>query len=168
VHRSTILSLFLLSACGGGGQVSTAPAPAPSPEQTGPHEAEPVADRSEPAADAGLAPDAEAAEAPADPEPTATGSLSREAIQAVIRPRLSQFRYCYEKELIRDSKLAGRLDVGFTIGPDGSVIDTKTEGFPNELVAQCVAQVMMSMKFPAPKGGGQVVVSYPFIFRAEQ
>ena len=33
-------------------------------------------------------------------------------------------------------------------------------------VEACVQKVMMSLKFPKPRGGGIVVVTYPFVFAA--
>ena len=33
-------------------------------------------------------------------------------------------------------------------------------------VEQCVTRIVQRMKFPAPKGDGQVVVTYPLVFSA--
>jgi len=36
----------------------------------------------------------------------------------------------------------------------------------NAAVEQCVAQAVRRWRFPAPRGGGIVVVSYPILVRA--
>jgi len=36
----------------------------------------------------------------------------------------------------------------------------------NKAVEDCIASRVKRFKFPAPKGGGIVEVSYPFIFKA--
>jgi len=33
-------------------------------------------------------------------------------------------------------------------------------------VEECAVKVMRTLKFPQPKGGGVVVVTYPFVFQA--
>jgi hypothetical protein len=33
-------------------------------------------------------------------------------------------------------------------------------------IEQCVTRIIQRLKFPSPKGGGQVVVTYPFVFSA--
>jgi hypothetical protein len=34
----------------------------------------------------------------------------------------------------------------------------------DETVEQCAVKVMRSLKFPQPRDGGTVVVTYPFVF----
>jgi hypothetical protein len=112
--------------------------------------------------------DAEVTSDLSEAEPATMGSLSRDDIQGRIRPRLPEFQRCYESELLHDPQLAGRLEIGFTIGENGSVIAVETKGFPNKKVEDCVGEIIRTMTFPKPKGGGNVVVTYPFIFRAEE
>lgn len=96
------------------------------------------------------------------------GSLSKEEIGRVIRRNLARFKYCYEKQLNANPNLAGKISVYFTIAPTGSVASAKvretTMGSKN--VESCVLKVMRSLKFPKPRGGGIVVVTYPFVFAA--
>lgn len=95
---------------------------------------------------------------------TVTGSLTKDEIRRVIRRNLNRVRYCYEKQLILEPKLAGKATTKFTIGPDGKVISAEVQGFGSRPVDECIHGAISAMVFPPPKGGGVVVVSYPFVF----
>lgn len=94
------------------------------------------------------------------------GSLSKEEIGRVIRRNLARFKFCYEKELSANPNLAGKVAIYFTIDPTGSVAEASVRetSINDENVEQCAVKVMRSLKFPQPKGGGIVVVTYPFVF----
>jgi len=94
--------------------------------------------------------------------PDTTGDLDRNVIQRVVRSRAGALRACYERELVGDPKLTGRVDVEFTIAADGRVSSVKATGLGK--VSDCVARQVERMKFPAVEGGGQVRVRYPFTF----
>jgi pSer/pThr/pTyr-binding forkhead associated (FHA) protein len=95
------------------------------------------------------------------------GHLSREAIAKVVRKHLREIQYCYEKNLMLNSKLAGKLIMEWTITISGSVsvVKTKSNTMQTPAVAMCVSAKIKRWKFPRPKGG-IVVVSYPFIFNS--
>ncbi|MEM7678601.1 MAG: AgmX/PglI C-terminal domain-containing protein, partial [Myxococcota bacterium] len=96
------------------------------------------------------------------------GSLSKAEIARVIRRNLARFKFCYEKQLTSNPNLGGKISVYFTIAPTGSVARASVrETSMNEATVEgCVLKVMRSLKFPKPKGGGIVVVTYPFVFAA--
>lgn len=96
------------------------------------------------------------------------GALSKAEISRVIRKNLSRFKYCYEKQLNAHPKLAGKVSVYFTIAPTGGVAAAKVQEstMKNAAVEGCVTKTMRTLKFPKPKGGGIVVVTYPFVFAA--
>jgi TonB family protein len=96
------------------------------------------------------------------------GSLSKEEIGRVIRRNLARFKYCYEKQLNANPNLAGKVAVYFTIAPTGEVAQASVRetSMNDENVESCVIKVMRSLKFPKPRGGGIVVVTYPFVFAA--
>lgn len=96
------------------------------------------------------------------------GSLSKEEIGRVIRRNLARFKYCYEKQLNANPNLQGKIAVYFTIAPTGDVADASVRetSMNEENVESCVVKVMRSLKFPKPRGGGIVVVTYPFVFAA--
>ena len=95
------------------------------------------------------------------------GALDRAEIQRVMDRAMSRIRYCYERALTSDADLDGKLTTLFVIGATGDVINTtRLQSTVTSEVDACVLRVIRSLKFPTPKGGGQVTVTYPFIFTA--
>ncbi|MBN1335252.1 MAG: AgmX/PglI C-terminal domain-containing protein [Deltaproteobacteria bacterium] len=94
------------------------------------------------------------------------GALDKSLVDAVVRRHLNQIRYCYQRELTKDPTLAGKIVVKFVIAKDGTVssASTKSSTMNNSPVEQCINGRFMRFQFPEPKGGGIVIVSYPFIF----
>ncbi|MDD9946993.1 MAG: TonB family protein [Myxococcales bacterium] len=93
------------------------------------------------------------------------GSLSKEVIRRVIRRHINEVRFCYEQELNSRPDLQGRVAVKFIISPTGAVqtaaVSKSTLG--NAKAEQCIAKAVRRWTFPAPEGGGIVVVNYPFV-----
>lgn len=100
-------------------------------------------------------------------QPIISGSLDKETIRRVIRRHQNEYRYCYEKELNVKRDLNGKIKVKFTIAGNGSVIAAAIEEstMGNSNVEQCLIGKIKRWVFPAPKGGGIVVVTYPFLFK---
>lgn len=94
------------------------------------------------------------------------GVLDKSVIDAVIKRNMAQIRYCYQRELDKDPAFAGRLTVKFVIAGDGTVTSatTKATTMNNPAVESCINGRFMKFTFPEPKGGGIVIVSYPFVF----
>jgi TonB family protein len=96
------------------------------------------------------------------------GSLDKEIIRRIIRRHINEVKYCYEKELSATPNLNGRVMIQFTISATGqvvaSVVQNSTVG--NRTVEGCIAQAVRRWMFPKPKGGGIVIVSYPFVLRS--
>lgn len=97
---------------------------------------------------------------------TLVGSLKRSEIESVIHQNLNSIQYCYRRRLQRDPGLSGKLVVKFTVGKDGSVssASVKSSSLTDAAVGSCVVDRFKRMDFPAPRGGGMVLVSYPFHF----
>ena len=187
--RTRLLTLLLLTAC-----ASTPPRPRAEPPDPEPI-AEAPAQPDAPAAQAAPTPQPEAepaaqsdarlqqppppAAADAGPrgqtteigipaaEATLTGALDKELIRRVVRENQRQIRHCYERLLQRNPGLAGRVTVRWRIDADGSVGESEVaESTVNTpALGACLADAVRGWKFPRPKGGGVVRVSYPFVFR---
>ncbi len=101
--------------------------------------------------------------------PTITGALDKSIIARIIKKHYSQIRYCYQKELNKNPKLYGKITIKFTISGRGTVSSSAVAvtTMKNMQVESCVAKTIKRIIFPQPKGGGIVVVTYPFIFKAE-
>ena len=99
------------------------------------------------------------------------GSLSKEEIRDVIQRHLREVKTCYEKALADKPSLHGKLVMRFTIGPDGKVTKanpTEASTLADAALTACVQARGLSWVFPAPKGGGIVIVTYPFVFNTSQ
>lgn len=98
-------------------------------------------------------------------DPIIMGALDRSLIDEVIKRKMNQIKYCYQRELQKDPSLAGKLVIKFTIAGNGSVSKAApSTSMGNPAVDKCVVDRFYSMQFPEPKGGGIVIVSYPFLF----
>ena len=118
--------------------------------------------------EAALAEDIPAPATSLESSPSAvSGSLSRSAISTVMGTRRAAVRRCYEEQLRLQPELAGRLQVRITIGPSGTVTDATivSNTLANPAVGTCVERIMRATRFPEPAGGGELVVSYPFVFQ---
>ncbi|MBT3220192.1 MAG: AgmX/PglI C-terminal domain-containing protein, partial [Proteobacteria bacterium] len=99
-------------------------------------------------------------------DPIIVGSLDRSLIDEVIKRHMNQIRYCYQRELTKNPSLGGKIVVKFVIAKDGTVskANIKETTMGNPAVEECVLGRFRRMQFPKPKGGGIVIVSYPFLF----
>ncbi len=99
-------------------------------------------------------------------DPIVMGSLDKELIRQVIRRNVGKIRYCYEVQLPRHPKLSGKVAVKFVISPAGTVSTASVAQATtnNAELEACVASRVRLLEFPKPKGGGMVIVTYPFVF----
>jgi outer membrane biosynthesis protein TonB len=101
-------------------------------------------------------------------ESEVTGGLDREVIAQYIKTQLGQILYCYERQLSASPELYGKVAVKFTISGTGKVetqaINNTT--LKNTSVEGCILNRIAQWKFPEPKGGTKVLVTYPFLFKS--
>lgn len=101
-------------------------------------------------------------------EAEAIGGLDKSLIAAVVQANIGQIKHCYERQLIVDPNIFGKIVAQWTINKDGLVSTTgvKKTTMNNASVENCILGKIKNWEFPKPKGGGQVVVSYPFLFKS--
>lgn len=95
------------------------------------------------------------------------GGLAKEVIARIVNRHQNEIKYCYEKELTKDPNLGGKVAIMWIIDATGAVntasVAQSTMGNAN--VENCMLQRVRRWKFPQPKGGGIVQVTYPWILK---
>lgn len=101
-----------------------------------------------------------------DGPPVTIGVIDPSLVDRVVKRNLASIRYCYQRQLQQQPALAGKVSVKFVISRDGSVssASAETSSLHSPAVEACIQTRFMNMTFPAPKGGGIVIVKYPFLF----
>jgi TonB family protein len=95
------------------------------------------------------------------------GALSQEVVGQYIKRYWAQIKFCYERELTKNPNLYGKVTITFTIGGNGRISEAQVmqTTMNNANVEECILRVIRRIIFPQPKGGGQVIVTYPFLFQ---
>ncbi|WP_244923676.1 AgmX/PglI C-terminal domain-containing protein [Enhygromyxa salina] len=92
------------------------------------------------------------------------GALDRDIISRIVRSHLGDVRNCYNQGLAVDPKLQGRVAINFVITGDGTVGSAvvQDDNLSDAAVGRCIAAAVTTWRFPKPRGGGNVIVTYPF------
>ena len=100
-------------------------------------------------------------------KPVVSDGLDMELVRRVIRQHVAETRACYERALQTRNDLEGKVSIKFTISGQGEVIAATLEEntMGADTVADCLQARIRRWVFPAPAGGGLVIVKYPFLFR---
>lgn len=100
-------------------------------------------------------------------QPVIMGTLDRNTIDTNIEKYAKDFKKCYTDELTKKPELEGRIVVNFIIDGSGKVSSAKINRttINNETIGNCIVEVTKKIQFPAPEGGGTVIVNYPFVLR---
>lgn len=97
--------------------------------------------------------------------------LTKDEVGKVIHEHLAEVRYCYESAMIRNPDIQGKLMVAFSIfgkaSLAGSVKQAKVNSatLSDESIGECIVKKLTRWKFPKPRGGVDVAVNYPFVFK---
>lgn len=113
---------------------------------------------------------------PAEPvayvkDPTVRGELDRATVQSIIRRNLGGIRWCYQDALQRNKRLRGKVALSFSILPNGSVSGQRAVnkgGLDDASLLTCISNKVRRLRFPSPKDGGVVKVSYPLILKTQR
>jgi TonB family protein len=98
---------------------------------------------------------------------TVDEGLTKDEVGEVIHKHLSEVRYCYESAMLRTPDIEGKLIINFTIGGPGTVktASVKQSTLPDPRLDDCILRRLLTWKFPNTRGGVDVAVSYPFLFK---
>lgn len=109
-----------------------------------------------------------------DSTDSAKGSLDKEYIREAIQEVKPLIGECYEMLLESQPEAEGRLVAELVIAGDESVGGIVEESrlledstLQNPSLDECVRETLYTLELPAPKGGGRVVVRYPFHLAAK-
>ena len=94
--------------------------------------------------------------------------MDKDDIRTVVRAHIEDVRTCYNRGLNHDGELKGRVDVHFMIGRKGivseaSVPSRSLPGAVGRYVEICITAAVKRWVFPMPPGGGNAIVTYPFV-----
>ena len=93
------------------------------------------------------------------------GTIDKEAVAKVINSHLAEVSACYERALLREPGLAGKIVLEWNISTSGTVTTAKTKSstMKSSAVEACILTSLKTWKFPPAKGAG-VVISYHLFF----
>ncbi|RMG20127.1 MAG: hypothetical protein D6729_03505, partial [Deltaproteobacteria bacterium] len=96
-----------------------------------------------------------------------SGQLSRAEVIETINKHLGAIQGCYERALLKNPSLSGKITFEWTVRPSGRVSNPreKSSTLSSPQVSQCIIRVIRKMRFPKPRGG-EVIIAYPFMFRS--
>ena len=93
------------------------------------------------------------------------GGMSREMVKRVIDQHMSEITYCYESALVGNPTISGRVIFEWKIKMSGRVGEIRivASSINSHDIHDCIKSAIRSWQFPKPVGG-EVVVSFPFVF----
>lgn len=87
------------------------------------------------------------------------------AVAAVLRREGAEFRACYERALLADPALRGRVELRFALSVDGRIVEARVVGGQGfDEVGHCVLGHLRTLSFPAPRGAS-VELRFPMDFQ---
>jgi TonB family protein len=92
------------------------------------------------------------------------GALSKEVVRAIVQRHIEDVRVCYGQALVQTPGVAGRVAVKFIVSQKGQVQEAAVDSSNTNhaKLDDCIVNAVREWTFPAPEGGGVVVVTYPF------
>jgi hypothetical protein len=95
------------------------------------------------------------------------GSLSKSEVSRVVNSHIHAIQACYEKALLGNQSLSGRIVFDWTVTTSGHVkgVRVRSSTLGSSKVSGCINKEIKRWVFPRPKGG-DVLITYPFLFRS--
>jgi hypothetical protein len=98
-----------------------------------------------------------------------SSSIDKEAIRRLIRRNKNAIAACYERALVQNSSLSGKVILSWNIVEGGKMTSPKvvSSSLGNQEVEKCLIRRLMGLTFPSP-GPNEIaeVTSYPFVFES--
>lgn len=93
--------------------------------------------------------------------------ISDSDVAAIVNKNIGQIRFCYEKGLQNQPGMGGRVAVDWVIDGAGSVKSAlvRQSSLHSSPVENCIIKKIKAWKFPLPRGGVEVKVSFPFLLK---
>jgi len=108
---------------------------------------------------------------PTEPEVLAATHHRRVLVRGYRDPKSAASEFfevenCYQRELEKNSDLAGKVLMKVVISADGSILkaSTKSSTLHSAAVESCLLTQMKNRHLPKPKGAGISVINYQFVF----
>lgn len=95
---------------------------------------------------------------------TVAGAPAPPAVQSMLAARLPDARRCFARLLLADPRARGRVDVSFTLAPDGAVTDARIGRvtLPDPDIATCLANAALRWTFARDAVPAATVVDLSF------
>jgi hypothetical protein len=96
-----------------------------------------------------------------------TEGLTRAQVMAVVQKHLAEIQHCYEKNLLLNPDLSGRMEFEWEISPTGKVVTSSVKRSTvngGDGLGECVKRVFTAMRFPNASNGQSTVPSIGFPF----
>lgn len=95
-----------------------------------------------------------------------TSGFDKQVIKRVINQKKAEITQCYNKELLKNPNLKGKITMKWRVLSSGNVgtVEVTSDEMGSSAVASCLKSRIGSWKFPAPRNGSSTDVSYPFNF----
>ena len=96
-----------------------------------------------------------------------SGSTDKDTIRRIVQSHAAAIRACYDAVLASAPRASGRVKVEWVINGGGVVTQVTIEESPPNFitVTDCLRIEIAKWTFPKTKGGGLVIVSFPFVFK---
>ncbi len=90
-------------------------------------------------------------------------------INDTIGKNMESINQCYIAEVTKDSSIQGKVEFTITIAGDGSVIKSEilSNTFKTTAVAECVQNIIKTIKFPENSQKKTVTATVPLEFKVE-
>lgn len=98
--------------------------------------------------------------------PVIFGGLSKSIVRRLMRRYKLRFKYCYERRLLKKPTLSGSVRFFLQVNAKGRVSKAKLKKttINDTSVEKCLTRRFKYMRFPAPKGGGIVLIGQKLTF----